>query len=230
MMRNIRLVNISPRIALLLFVLLLTAFIITGCSGKNNPPTNNTPYTKGNSQGFPNGAFEQGNGTGAYNWTTVAVCGTAPCSQRINSENNIDGYSWDMKAAANNGWDELLTIKTPELNSPSTSYTLEFDFNCVTATTSGGWNMAFRDKDHSCCIDAAANGTAYYANNTTASKHMTLFTCSAGEKGHYKATFITPAQKNTDYYLRIWDYGTTTKNQEMVVDNFKVYKTNIAQK
>lgn len=204
-------------------------FSISGCSKNVDSSKKDPSYTEDHGQGFTNGEFEQGNETNIYNWTIATICGTAPCAQRINTGNNINAYSLDIKAVANNAWSELVRTKASELNSPSTIYTLEFDFNCITATTSNGWHMFFRDANHTCCVDVANDGTTQYTDGTKAIKNMKAFTCSAGEKGHYTATFTTPTQKNTDYYWYIYAWINTTNNQEIVMDNFRLYKKSIIE-
>ncbi len=176
--------------------------------------------------GILNGRFEVGSSSDAYDWSEDTNCGDNICFYRINTGENIDGYSWYAKGVSGTGWDQVVVQKTPALDIASTSFTFEFDYNCVTATASNGlgWHMRFRPTSSS--NDARdTTGIAYLDDGTTAAKNMDNFLCSVGEKGHFIGVFNTASSGATNHYLRIWHYSTASQNTEIVFDNFEVYLT-----
>ncbi|KHO46124.1 MAG: hypothetical protein QS98_C0005G0071 [archaeon GW2011_AR3] len=176
---------------------------------------------------FTNGRFSEYSGSDGWNWTEDTTCGAANiCFYVISSGKNIDGGSWYIQADGDSTWDQVMAQWTPEINFPSTAFTVEFDYKCINDSSGSGWYMRFRDNNHSCCQDAATTtGTVHLANGSVFTKSMSGFTCKANESGHFNGTLTTPAQTNPDYYWRMWDYSNSDTEMQIVIDNLEAYRT-----
>ncbi|MBR9677759.1 MAG: DUF2341 domain-containing protein [Nanoarchaeota archaeon] len=176
---------------------------------------------------FENSGFESGSGSDAYDWVEDTDCTGDLCFYRTNT-GSISGYSWYAKAPAA-AWNQVMYQQTSFLNSPSTVYVLEFDYNCVTATASNGygWHMRFRDLNGG--GDAkTTTGTAYLSDGTSETKSMDNFVCAVGEVGRFVGYFTTPSAAGQDQYWRVWDHTTADATQEIMFDNFRVKKVKSA--
>lgn len=171
---------------------------------------------------FTNGDFEAGNGADATSWEEEYECNDRyGCWYRELINGN---WWWKASVPANNGWAVPLNQKV--ILQAATKYTLEFNYECVTATApnTNSWHMRFRDESKPCCYDAFTNkGTATLADGSTITKPMSRFSCAAGEKGKFSGTFTTPENFNpADIWFWWWAIANAGAPQEILIDDLEV--------
>ena len=172
------------------------------------------------SNGVPNGFFEEGSGSDAYDWSESATCDASLCSQR-RAVAELPGYAWYMKASEISPQTLMMRQQIPIMDASEALFMVEFDYLCVNDFTDAGYQMMFRDSN-GVGADLQSIGTVVKGDGSQAAVDMNNFTCAAGETGHFRAIVEREALAGVNYYWRVYNRTDLTADPEMYLDNLQV--------